>query len=63
MRYGTKHQDWISFLSPEEKEEYEQHMSARRWLFGRMKHHEAVIVRLQIKANERRRTKVMEAAE
>lgn len=63
MRYATKHAVWTPFLTPEEVDEYRQHLSARKWLQGRMKHHEAEIVRLSQKANERRRAKVMEPAE
>lgn len=64
MRYGTKHAVWTPFLTPEEREEYRQHLSARRWLYERMKNHEDAIARLEIKGRRRRtEAQVREAVE
>lgn len=52
--YGSKHKVWLPFLSADELEDYHKHMSARRWLFGRMKHHEDEIARLEVKGRTRR---------
>lgn len=64
MRYGSRHADWTPFLTSEEREQYRQHMSARRWLTERIRCHEAEIAKLEIRGRSRRTaSKVKEAAE
>lgn len=62
MRYGTRHKEWIGYLSKEQFDRYQNHLHWREWCRKQMIVHEKEILRLEVEGR-RRRTAVREAAE
>ena len=62
MRYGTKHKEWIGYLSKQEFDNYQDHLHWREWCRKQMIKHEKAILSLE-NVGRRKRAAVKEAAE
>lgn len=62
MRYGTKHKEWIGYLSRQQFDNYQEHYRLREWCRKQMIKHEKAILSLE-NVGRRKRAAVKEAAE